>query len=186
MNILKTLVILSLIFQLGGCVPSYSLVKTERINSNNTYSVYPKTSWNQLKQDKITIWTANGVGLDRIVFINNINDGETIFGDDKTSEYKNDMSEIEIADLFMESMKNAGKWPNGNFDNLKLQKFGPFDGFNFDLILISEEGLSYKGVASGAVIKDELYLMFFLATKLHFYDSYHDKFQNIISSIKKL
>ena len=71
-------------------------------------------------------------------------------------------------------------------DNLKLQKFGPFDGFNFDITLVNEEGLSYKGLASGAVIKDELCLMFFLATELYFYDNYYDEFQNIISSMQKL
>ena len=55
MNILKALLILGFIFQLVSCAPSYSLVKTERINANETFSVYPKTNWNQLKQNKITV-----------------------------------------------------------------------------------------------------------------------------------
>ena len=64
----------------------------------------------------------NGFGLARIVFINNIKDGETLFGDDTTNTYKKDMNEVEIAELFIESMKVFGKWADAKFGNLNIEK----------------------------------------------------------------
>ena len=120
MKKIKILLILVVIFQLGACAQNLSLVKTERVNINDLYSVRPNINFNQLADAKITVWTVNGFGLDRIVFINNIKDGETLFGDDTTNTYKKDMNEVEIAELFIESMKVFGKWADGKFENLKL------------------------------------------------------------------
>ena len=109
MKKIKILLILVVIFQLGACAQKLSLVKIERVNINDVYSVHPSMNFNQLADSKITTWTVNGFGLDRIVFINNIKDGETLFGDDTTNTYKKDMNEVEIAELFIESMKVFGK-----------------------------------------------------------------------------
>ena len=187
MNKIKFLLIFGFVFQLGACAQSYSLIKTERVGVNDTYSVHPKINWNQLKDGTgVVVWTAYGTMLDRVVFISNIKDGAAIFGDDKTNVYKNDMNEVEIAELFIESMINFGKWPDGKFNNLKKQKHGPFGGFNFDITFLNPDSLSYKGTASGAIIDKELYLVFFLAAEIYFHDNLRDEFLNIISSIQKL
>ena len=186
MKKIKIFLILVVIFQLGACAQNLSLVKTERVNINDLYSVRPNINFNQLADSKIIVWTVNGFGLDRIVFINNIKDGETLFGDDTTNTYKKDMNEVEIAELFIESMKVFGKWADGKFENLKLGKHGPFNGFKFEMTLINQEGLSYKGLTSGAVINEKLYLVFFIATELHFFKNLQNEFLNIISSIQKV
>jgi hypothetical protein len=186
MKKIKIFLILVVIFQLGACAQNLSLVKTERVNINDLYSVRPNINFNQLADSKITVWTVNGFSLDRIVFINNIKDGETLFGDDTTNTYKKDMNEVEIAELFIESMKVFGKWADGKFENLKLGKHGPYNGFKFEKTLINQDGLSYKGLTSGAVINEKLYLVFFIATELHFFNNLQNEFLNIISSMQKV
>ena len=96
------------------------------------------------------------------------------------------MNEVEIAELFIESMKVFGKWADGKFENLKLGKHVPFNGFKFEKTLINQDGLSYKGLTSGAVINEKLYLVFFIATELHFFKNLQNEFLNIISSIQKV
>ena len=141
--------------------------------------------WSQLKRESVTYWTADGLMLDEIVFLESIQDGKTFFGDEKSNPFKSNMSEIEIAELFIESLKINGQWSNGKYKELKLQKFGSFDGFNFGISLVNKDGLAYKGLASGAIIEKELHIIFFLATEFHYYDKFKNNFLAIVSSIQK-
>ena len=61
MKKIKILLILVVIFQLGACAQNLSLVKTERVNINDVYSVRPSINFNQLADSKITVWNAKNI-----------------------------------------------------------------------------------------------------------------------------
>lgn len=165
-------------------------VKAERAKVGGIYSVDPQIAWNGKSRGNVTFWTSNGMNLDRVVFLNNIQDGKTLFGDassgSKTSHrFTSDMNIIEIAELFSTTMQTEGGWLKIETLNLKVENFGPFEGFIFDTKMVSEGGLVYKGMVSGAVIDGKLYLAFFLAPELRFYPEHIDLFRKILLSIQK-
>lgn len=186
MKLLKKLSVVIILFQLGGCAVSYTLLKAGRINVTEEYSVSTGMDWSQLKKGKITVWTANGSNLERITFFNGVEEDETLFGDDKSIKFRNSMNEVEIAELFVGSLKSSQKWPKAKINHLAPKTFGSFDGFYFEIDLTSEDGLSYKGAASCSIIDKKLYSIFFLATELYYYKKYNGEFENILSSIEKV
>jgi len=185
MKLLKKLSVVIILFQFGGCAVNYTHLKAGRINVTEAYSVSTGMDWSQLKKGKITVWTANGPNLERITFFNGVEEDETLFGDDKSIKFRNSMNEVEIAELFIGSLKSSGQWAKAKMNRLAPKAFGPFDGFYFELDLTSEDGLSYKGAASCSIIDKKLYSILFLATELHYHPQYNEEFKNILSSIKK-
>ncbi len=185
MRPLKKLAITIICLQLVGCAAKYTYLKAGRKNVTEAYSVSTDINWSQLKIGKITLWTANGSTLDRIIFFNGIEEDETIFDDKKSLKFRSSMNEVEIAELFIGSLKSSGQWAKAKMNRLAPKAFGPFDGFYFELDLTSEDGLSYKGAASCSIIDKKLYSILFLATELHYHPQYNEEFKNILSSIKK-
>ncbi len=173
------------LFFLTGCIVKYTLVEDKRVPVGEFYSVDPQISWSGKTIENKTLWTMDGANLERIVFLNNIKDGETLFGGEKSHLFKKGMNIIEIAELFSNSMQTDGKWLKVKTQNLNPQTFGPFDGFSLEMTMVSEKGLPYKGLVSGAVIEEKLFIVFYLAVEMHYYPKYVDHFRNIVLSIEK-
>ena len=185
MGPLKKLVLAIICLQIGGCAAGYTYVKAGRKNVSETYSVRTDLNWSQLKKGKVTLWTADGPNLERIMFLNGIEEKETLFGDETSLKFRNTMNEVEIAELLVGSLKSSEKWAKAKMNRLAPKAFGPFDGFYFEIDLASEGGLSYKGAASCSIVDKKLYSILFLATELHYHPQYNEEFKNILSSIKK-
>jgi hypothetical protein len=171
---------------LTACAVKYSLVENKRVTIADKYSVDPQVTWSGKTIDDNSMWTINGANLERVVFLNHVKDGETLFDNEKSQPFKKGMNIIEIAELFSNSMQLDGKWLKVRTLDLNPKSFGPFDGFNFETIMISEKGLTYKGLVSGAVIEEQLYLVFYLAVEMHYYPKHIEHFKNLLSSIQKI
>jgi hypothetical protein len=180
---MKRIIFISIFLFCFGCV-SYSLVSKGRVDIGDNYSVETETDWSGRSTGGITIWTFNGTALDRIVFLSDIEDKKTLFGEDSHHKFEKEMNPIEIAELFLDSLQTFGKWPQVKKANLRMSKLGSFDGLSFELNLVSEEGLKYKGLVSCAIIDEKLNIIYFLAPKLHYYPKYIQDYKNIINSIK--
>ena len=184
----KIKIFLVLIFSvsLAGCMVNYSLVERKSVTIADTYSVEPQIAWSGRTIDNKTLWTINGSNLERVVFLNHIKEGETLFGDEKSQPFNKAMNIIEIAELFSNSIQTEGKWLKVKTQSLKPEKFGSFEGFNFETTMVSEKGLSYKGLVSGAVIEEKLFIIFYLAVEMHYYPQHVEYFKKMLSSIKKV
>lgn len=183
---IKIFCVLIFLFFLAGCMVKYNLVENKRITIAETYSVEPQIAWSGKTIDNNSMWTINGANLERVVFLNQIKDGETLFDNEKSQPFKKEMNIIEIAELFSNSMQMDGKWLKVKTRDLNPYSFGPFDGFNFETKMVSEKGLSYKGLVSGAVIDEQLFLIFYLAVEMHYYPKHIEHFRNMVSSIQKI
>lgn len=182
----KIVSVLIFLFSLTGCMVKYNLVEEKSVTIADTYSVEPQIAWSGKTIDKNSLWTINGANLERVVFLNHIKDGETLFDNEKSQPFKKEMNIIEITELFSNSMQIDGKWLKVRTKNLKPKSFGPFDGFNFETTMVSEKGLTYKGLVSGAVIEEKLFLVFYLAVEMHYYQKHLEHFKNMLSSIRKI
>ncbi|MDA0690802.1 MAG: hypothetical protein O3A78_07740 [Nitrospinae bacterium] len=182
----KICCVLIFLLSLTGCMVKYNFVENKRITIAETYSVEPQITWSGKTIDNNHMWTLNGPNLERIVFLNNIKDGETLFKNEKSQPFKKGLNIIELAELFSNSMQKDGKWLKVKTLNLQPKNFGPFDGFNFETTMVSEKGLAYRGLVSGAVIEEELFLVFYLAVEMHYYPKHIEHFKNMLSSIQKV
>ena len=171
---------------LFGCVQAYKQLENNRLQMGEVYSVDPKMVWNSMEIRNITLWTANGMFLDRIVFYNAVEDGQTLFkeNEEEGQKFHKDMNIIEIAEFFSDSIKSSQKWSQVEVMDLRPQAFGSQEGFMFDTKIVSGKGLIYKGLTLGAVINDKLYLIQFMAVEIEYYPKYIETVKDIMASVK--
>lgn len=170
---------------LAGCA-QFNLVEPTRTMIGDLYSVEPQIRWNSNKTGNYEIWTVDGPGLQRVQFVNGIDDNETMFRGKKEYEkliFKKSMTASEVMDLFVASLTADGA-RKVETKNLKPSQFGSNSGFRFDLSYVNKEGLEYEGVVVGSVIGGKLYLISYIGTRAYYFAKYKAEVERIIQSIK--
>ena len=198
MKNINNILFLILIFVLSSCQPNkvFTLIESGRVEINNMYSLKTNKKWSQFEQKEYNFifWTVDGYTLQRIVFFKPISDSESLYDhnsfftqeSEKRPIYNSNMNKFEIKEFFEDCIlwsKRLVKIDSNNFKNYKIDNF---DGITFDIEGQNELGLIYKGFVV-AVIKDKkLYLAYFVAPKIEFYEKYHKEAKKMLSSIKFL
>ena len=198
MKNINNILFLILIFVLSSCQPNkvFTLIESGRVEINNMYSLKTNKKWSQFEQKEYNFifWTVDGYTLQRIVFFKPISDNESLYDhnsfftqeSEKRPIYNSNMNKFEIKEFFEDCIlwsKRLVKIDSNNFKNYKIDNF---DGITFDIEGQNELGLIYKGFVV-AVIKDKkLYLAYFVAPKIEFYEKYHKEAKKMLSSIKFL
>ena len=198
MKNINNILFLILIFVLSSCQPNkvFTLIESGRVEINNMYSLETNKKWSQFEQKEYNFifWTVDGYTLQRIVFFRPISDSESLYDhnsfftqeSEKRPIYNSNMNKFEIKEFFEDCIlwsKRLVKIDSNNFKNYKIDNF---DGITFDIEGQNELGLIYKGFVV-AVIKDKkLYLAYFVAPKIEFYEKYHKEAKKMLSSIKFL
>ena len=198
MKKINNILFLILIFVLSSCQPNkvFTLIESGRVEINNMYSLKTNKKWSQFEQKEYNFifWTVDGYTLQRIVFFRPISDSESLYDhnsfftqeSEKRPIYNSNMNKFEIKEFFEDCIlwsKRLVKIDSNNFKNYKIDNF---DGITFDIEGQNQLGLIYKGFVV-AVIKDKkLYLAYFVAPKIEFYEKYHKEAKKMLSSIKFL
>ena len=198
MKNINNILFLILIFVLSSCQPNkvFTLIESGRVEINNMYSLETNKKWSQFEQKEYNFifWTVDGYTLQRIVFFKPISDSESLYDhnsfftqeSEKRPIYNSNMNKFEIKEFFEDCIlwsKRLVKIDSNNFKNYKIDNF---DGITFDIEGQNQLGLIYKGFVV-AVIKDKkLYLAYFVAPKIEFYEKYHKEAKKMLSSIKFL
>ena len=198
MKNINNILFLILIFVLSSCQPNkvFTLIESGRVEINNMYSLETNKKWSQFEQKEYNFifWTVDGYTLQRIVFFKPISDNESLYDHNsfftKESEkrpiYNSNMNKFEIKEFFEDCIlwsKRLVKIDSNNFKNYKIDNF---DGITFDIEGQNELGLIYKGFVVAVVKDKKLYLAYFVAPKIEFYEKYHKEAKKMLSSIKFL
>mgnify|MGYP000589621049 FL=1 len=198
MKNINNILFLILIFVLSSCQPNkvFTLIESGRVEINNMYSLKTNKKWSQFEQKEYNFifWTVNGYSLERIVFFRPIGDNKSLYDhnsfftreSEKRPTYNSNMNKFEIKEFFEDCIlwsKRLVKIDSNNFKNYKIDNF---DGITFDIEGQNELGLIYKGFVVAVVKDKKLYLTYFIATKIEFYDKYHKEAKKILNSIKFL
>jgi hypothetical protein len=185
-----TFISIILLIIIGCAGPRYTLVEPKRVEIAGAYSVEPQIAWNArpLNRKESFYWTVNGYNLDRLMFFNNIKDGEKLFpsfaGSRMTSPYRKGMKPLEIAELLADTTRVMG-WENLQILDMRLHNFGPYEGFRIEMRMLGNK-LSYKNLTSGAVIDGELFLIDYLAVEMKYYPKYLEQVKKLLDSIEKI
>ena len=198
MKKINNILFLILIFVLSSCQPNkvFTLIESGRVEINNMYSLETNKKWSQFEQKEYNFifWTVDGYTLQRIVFFKPISDSESLYDhnsfftqeSEKRPIYNSNMNKFEIKEFFEDCIlwsKRLVKIDSNNFKNYKIDNF---DGITFDIEGQNELGLIYKGFVVAVVKDKKLYLAYFVAPKIEFYEKYHKEAKKMLSSIKFL
>ena len=198
MKNINNILFLILIFVLSSCQPNivFTLIESGRVEINNMYSLKTNKKWSQFEQKEYNFifWTVDGYTLQRIVFFRPISDSESLYDhnsfftqeSEKRPIYNSNMNKFEIKEFFEDCIlwsKRLVKIDSNNFKNYKIDNF---DGITFDIEGQNELGLIYKGFVVAVVKDKKLYLAYFVAPKIEFYEKYHKEAKKMLSSIKFL
>ena len=198
MKNINNILFLILIFVLSSCKANkvFTLIESGRVEINNMYSLETNKKWSQFEQKEYNFifWTVDGYTLQRIVFFKPISDSESLYDhnsfftqeSEKRPIYNSNMNKFEIKEFFEDCILWSKRLVKINSNNFKNYKIDSFDGITFDIEGQNELGLIYKGFVIAVVKDKKLYLAYFVAPKIEFYEKYHKEAKKILSSIKFL
>ena len=198
MKIINNILFLILIFVLSSCQANkvFTLIESGRVEINNMYSLETNKKWSQFEQKEYNFifWTVNGYSLERIVFFRPIDDNESLYDhnsfftreSEKRPTYNSNMNKFEIKEFFEDCILWSRRLTKIESTNFKNYQIDTVDGITFDISGQNESDLPYKGFVVAGVKDKKLYLVYFLASKIEFYERYKVEAKKIIFSIKFL
>lgn len=170
-----------------GCATTSPLVEPEkRAPIGGVYTVEPQIEWSRFSQGPIETWTVDGPALQAIYFFKGVKPGKALIKADeeeKWPRFKSAMTAHEIMELVIDSLARMG-YADLQPVNLRPAQFGPLPGFRFKFGFLYRSGLEGQGLAVGAVMEENLYLILYVGTRQYYYHQYADEVEKLIKSIR--
>lgn len=178
----------------AACAP-FSLVPASS-NDVANFRVDTDIAWNKINQPRLqssaplAFWTADGPGLNGIMFIGGVKDGDAVVklpGDstqDNALLFRKSMTPSEIVELWEATTAKISQTTIAKGSNIEAVQFGGGNGFKFDFQYVAKDEVDRAGIGYAAVKDGRLYLIFFSGTKLHHYPLRAASARRIMESAK--
>ncbi|MDH3703755.1 MAG: hypothetical protein OEU46_20860 [Alphaproteobacteria bacterium] len=187
----RTLFVVAALAFIASCAPYQLVEPPKRVQISDTYTVSPQVKWSRVNNTffkNVEQWTVDGAGLQALMFINNVEDGQPIFRSRRATKipvFRSSMNTLEIKELFENSMA-AMRAQKVKVRKFKPTKFGNADGFRFTFTYKTKGGLDKQGVARGSIRNKKLYLIVYMGTRLHYYGKYRRAAEGVMRSVRFL
>jgi len=171
---MKRLLLLLIMLIYSGCAP-YTLVKPEPHEIRGITITPTNAKWNKVTYTNPTTWTADGVMLNSIVFFAGVKDGEPLFKTAKQEQYPvytTDMLPNEIMELVESTVAKHYGATISSSGNLKPVMIDNNPGFQFTIDFLTQDSIPRRAYIAGASKSGLLYLIFYQATSLYYFDKY--------------
>lgn len=182
----RNLFALTVLLLAAACVPPIVVTAPREPIQIGFYNVTPQIEWNREMMSPRENWTVDGYALQALRFYS-VPDGAMLSGrvdpEGKAPAFHKSMLPNEIQEFFVETVAGAG-WAKVKPRGLKPAKFGTLPGFRFSFTMVEEDGLEYEGMVKGVVKDDELHLILYSGTKLHYFPKYKKTVEKIFASIR--
>ena len=183
------LMVLVAAFCLSGCAAYTAIDGNKPVDVGNKVVVTPQIAWAKAANPGVagTLWTADGVALDNMMFFTGIEPGKplvSVMGVDKkeVQKYRAGMVPDDVMELLASNIEKLG-YRQITTSNLRPAPFGQAEGFRFDLNATTTDGLKVKGVSIAAQRAGKLDLLLFLAPDEYYFGHYSDKIESLFASI---
>ncbi|MDE2181654.1 MAG: hypothetical protein KGJ78_01395 [Alphaproteobacteria bacterium] len=175
----------------AGCAAYTAIDGAKTVSVGDNVSVTPQIAWAQVNNPGLngTVWTADGVMLDSLMFFTGVAPGQPLIKvsgtskDDLPRPYQKGMVADDVMDLLVSNFSKIG-YQHVRTANLHPARFGSADGFRFEFTFDTQEGLDMKGTAIFAQRGDKLDLILFYAPSEYYYGRYSDIVEKIFASIQ--
>ena len=186
MTMTRKILVLAALLLVSACVPPVVVTAPQEPIQIGFYSVTPQIEWNRNMTSLRENWTIDGYALQALRFYA-VPDGAMLSGrvdpEGKAPAFHKAMLPNEIQEFFVETVAGAG-WAHVKPSGLKPAKFGSLPGFRFSFTMVEEDGLEYEGMVKGVVKDDELHLILYSGTKLHYFPTHKKTVEKIFASIR--
>ena len=191
MNVaMKRAVVLVAVAVLAAACARFGVVGPGRVEIAGAYTVDTPVAWEKSSEGKSEMWTVDGLDLQRLTFVNGLEDGDPVFetkGDnaDKMPRYDTAMTPLEIKELIEGGLRASGAHQLETYD-FRSEMFGSLPGYRFDFSYALESGLENEGMVIGAKKDGKLYLIIYTGTRFYYYGKHKHDVERLISSIRIL
>jgi hypothetical protein len=191
MTIGSRILMFALIISLGACATEISKVERKTVDVEGAYTVDPQITWSEFPGSSTAsnglVWTVDGLFLQRLDLFGGIEDGQALFEPTGAEEeslpiFRADMRENEVQEFVLDTLAQQG-FVDVEAINLRPSDIGSRKGFRFDLVMATASGLEMKGLVAGAIVGDELNLVLYTGTRLHYFAVRQSAVEGIIKSI---
>ncbi|MEM7080700.1 MAG: hypothetical protein AAF513_18935 [Pseudomonadota bacterium] len=193
----RILVVAALLGALSGCVSTqFAAVSAGPVVMGNLNVNATDGMWNKAP-DVMTghlhkgseLWTRDGTLLDQLLVLPGISNGGTLFKSNNKAlvypEYKNNMLPNEIVELTEASLaKLMGTNILVESGGLRPHRLGEQRAVMFDLTLTGAEAPRRQGRALAFVNNEQLYVMIYVATQIHYFDKHWDAALRLMESAR--
>ena len=185
------ILILTMVVALGACATEIAKVERKTVDVDGAYSVDPQITWSEFPSSSTAsnglVWTVDGLLLQRLDLFGGIEDGQSLFeakGEKAESlpVFRSDMRESEVQEFVLDTLAQQG-FVDVKAINLRPTDIGGRKGFRFDLAMATASGLEMQGIAAGAIVADELSLVLYTGTRLHYFAARQEAVEGVINSI---
>ena len=188
----RTSLLILMISLLSGCGVS-AIVKENEVIKVKDVSVTSPLRFSQFGASRERYWTLDGLMLNDFRIFTDIKPGENLFLNTKSyaerrgegSLYKKGMDALEVQELFVDTLKNAGLAEVSSSD-LKPAPFGQRAGFRFNLQFQTpgtHGGLIYHAMVLAEVESDTLSYLYFDAPAEYFFTRDQAAIEKLFASL---
>ena len=189
---MKKISLLAIVVLLHGCV-QFSLIESKP-NSIGNITVKPDRLWNKAPKQYaifpgVPTWTIDGIPLNSLSFFSDIRDGKPIFTTRKKGEFPvfrmnmlpNEV--IELVETTISKALNARIYDHGELNPVVIDGR---NGFEYSFEFSTEYSPVSKAYLVAVIFDNQLQMILFMATKLHYYDNYINEVRELVlnASIK--
>ncbi|MCF2910932.1 hypothetical protein L1285_21745 [Pseudoalteromonas sp. DL2-H2.2] len=186
---MKKLLIISMLLMLNACA-AFKLVKSQQTTVHGI-TLTPTSTWNKAgfnQHKKSELWTKDGLGLNELYIIGNINEGESIFKSHNKElplpSFKTGMLPNELEEFIKTSLKNShGGKISVTTENMAPVELGDGIAFRLQLSYFLEHGLKKSVDALLTTKNDKLYVIMYVAPSLHYAQKHQAEINSIFNSI---
>jgi len=177
----------TVLLALAASCGTWSRVRDQPREVGRDLILDPQVHWNRRRTvPNAELWTLNGPSLDALRIYAGLKDRATLFRvrqKEEFPQYRSGMSPNDIVDLVVDSFSRAGG-QGVQAVGLAPAEFAGESGFGFGLSYQTEDGLEMKGVATGAILEDQLYLMVLTGTAAHHFPKAEPHVRRLVASAK--
>ena len=189
---MRTHLLILMMALLSGCGVS-AIVKENEVIKVKDVSVTSPLRFSQFGASRERYWTLDGLMLNDFRIFTDIKPGENLVLNTKTyaerrgegSLYQKGMDALEVQELFVDALKNAGLAEVSSSD-LKPAPFGQRSGFRFNLQFQTpgtSGGLIYHAMVLAEVESDTLSYLYFDAPAEYFFSRDKAAIEKLFASV---
>lgn len=166
-----------------------------RVVADGAFRVTPGSAWNRvattaLFSDRpVEVWTKDGRSLNEVSYLGGLKDNRTLFRDVERRDrplprFRATMLPQEVAEFFESSYRIAGGSALFTITSVMPARFAGHSGFRFTYDFTLYDDVKRKGVATGAVIGDRLFLISYEAPALFYFARDLPEYERLVASAK--
>ena len=182
MNLLTKWAVVAATAMLLAACTAYSAIENGSRQEAGDMSIKVIGKWSAVNMSTVQIngpdavWTKDGMSLNRLVFFGGLEAGDILLKtgvedkDDKMPSYRTGMTENGVMEMVESTFARTEGISRSIARDLRPRPFVGRNGFAFEVDLVNKDQIEFTLSVAGATVGNKLYLMYFAAPTLHFFD----------------